>query len=262
MNVPNGTVRNEVNHTGFDPIEELPVAYVEMNADGIITLANREARALHSVEQDDIVGRQVWEFSPQSQVEFDRNAFFATINSGEEPPITRRSLYTRGEFRTYELHRSLIRNAEGLPVGIRGATIDVTEAQRANEEANRARLWLESVLESMSEAIIITDSLGFIRSVNPATEEMFGWPADELIGKVIEKAFPLLSYISDNKVQLCFNMSLQSRSRGVATMLDCDRCELQVEISTSPILDMVNGFTTGVVSVMHRVDSVPQYRPG
>jgi PAS domain S-box-containing protein len=236
-----------------DPIDELPIAYVEIDVEGVITRSNRAARMLHSAEGGEIAGMHVWDFSPEGQVETDRTAFNAMMSSREEPPIARRSLYSHGEFRTYELHRTLIRDEQGSVRGVRTATFDVTEAQIAHEEANQARMWLESVLDSMSEAIVITDALGFIRTVNPATEALFGWKAAELKGRVIEKAFPLLAYSAENDVALSFNMALQSRSRGVATLLDRARREVKVEISTSPVVDKTNGYTIGVVSVMQPV---------
>jgi PAS domain-containing protein len=57
----------------------------------------------------------------------------------------------------------------------------------AHEKAHQARQWLESVLAPVAEAVIVTDALGFVRYANPAAEAMFGWSAQELIGRVIEK---------------------------------------------------------------------------
>ena len=244
-----------------DAIEELPVAYGEVDANGLITRSNRAARALHSAEGAEIAGKYVWEFSPDGHADADREGFLATMSSGEMPPIVHRTLYSKGEFRAYDLHRTLIRNAAGQPVGLRAVTFDVTEAQIAHDAAHKARMWLESVLDSMSEAIVITDSLGFIRAVNPATEALFGWQAAELEDKVIEKAFPLLAYSAQSGVKLSFNMALQTRSRGVATLLDRNRREVKVEISTSPILDKSNGYTIGVVSVMRQVGDVSEFVP-
>lgn len=72
-------------NAGQDPIEELPVAYVEVKADGVITRSNRAARALHSADAHEIVGMHAWDFSPEGQSDFDRNAFFATMSAGVEP---------------------------------------------------------------------------------------------------------------------------------------------------------------------------------
>lgn len=240
-------------------IEELPVAYFELNVVGVVTCANRAARILHRDQQRDLVGRDIWEFVAEDEKTLGRKAFLAIMASGEEPPVIRRSLYNGvNEFRTYEMHRSLIRDAEGRPAGLRYAYIDVTEAQIAHEETHQARQWLESVLASVAEAVIVTDALGFVRTVNPAAEELLGWKAEELIGKVIEKGMPMLAYSSADQRSLTHRIALERRTKGIATVLDRARSQLRVEISTSPIVDKDNGFTTGVVNVLRRVEEAGQ----
>jgi PAS domain S-box-containing protein len=129
-------------------------------------------------------------------------------------------------------------------------SFDVTEAERANEEAFQSRLWLESVLESVSDAVIVMDALGFVRYLNPAAEFLSGWTSAELKGMVIEKGLPLLSYHSADSSELSFRIAIDRTSNGVAVLLDRNRKELKVEISTSPIVDKDKGYTIGVVSVL------------
>ncbi len=238
-------------------IEELPVAYFELNVVGVVTCANRAARILHHDHESDLVGRDIWEFVAEDEKTLGRKAFLAIMASGEEPPVIRRSLYNGvNEFRTYEMYRSLICDSEGRPAGMRYAYIDVTEAQIAHEETQKARQWLESVLASIAEAVIVTDGLGFVRTVNPAAEELLGWKAEEMIGKVIEKGMPVLAYTSSEQKSLTHRIALEKRTRGIATVLDRERRQLRVEISTSPILDKENSFTMGVVSVLRRMEEV------
>jgi PAS domain S-box-containing protein len=214
---------------------------------------------LHSSDSGELIGKLAWELMPTEEQEMSCAAFMAAMESGQDPPVARRSIYTSsGNFRMLELHRNLIRDTEGKPVGMRVVTVDVTEAHKAQEESQRARLWLESVLASLTDAIIVTDALGFIRTVNPAAEELVGWKAAELKGKVIEKALPLLSYCSDNKTQVSFTIALDKRATGVATMLGRERCEMRVEIRSSPIVDKDHGITTGVVSVLRKVEDDSQ----
>jgi PAS domain S-box-containing protein len=108
-------------------------------------------------------------------------------------------------------------------------------------------------MASLSAAVIVTDALGFIRTLNPAAEKLLGWKAEELIGKVVERALPVLSYVFDGKKQPEFTMALNEGSRGIATMLDRESRELLVEIGSSPIVNRVSGNTEGVVSVLRRV---------
>lgn len=238
----------------FDILEELPVAYIELNAEGLVMRANRAAHALYPHEHGKFIGETLWNLMPAAEKEISRAAFFGIIESGVNSPPVRRPVYTSGgEFRTFEVHRSLIHDAQGSSVGVRIVTFDVTDAQIANEETHQARQWLESVIASISEAVIVTDALGFMRTVNPAAEELLGWKAEEMIGMEIEKGLPQLSYASADQRPLTPRLALERRTKGIATVLDRSRRELRVEISTSPIVDKESGFTTGVVSVLRRV---------
>jgi PAS domain S-box-containing protein len=241
--------------SALDILEELPVAYIELNAEGLVMRANRAARALYPHENGEITGKYLWDLMTADEKEMSRAAFFKIIESGDSTPPIRRAVYTSGgEFRTFEVHRSQVRDAQGRPVGVRIVTFDVTEAQLAQEEALKARQWLESVLASISEAVIVSDALGFVRTINPAVEELLGCKAEQLIGKLIEEGLPLLSYSSVDQRQLTHRTTLEGRTRGIATMLDRARREMRVEISTSPIVDKERGFTTGVASVLRRVE--------
>ena len=237
----------------IDPLEELPVAYVELDAKGTVARANRVARSIHSSHCGELIGKSAWELMPTDEREQSCATLMAAMQTGEDPPVARRSIYTSsGAYRVLELHRNLIRDTLGNAVGMRVVTVDVTEADKALKEAERARVWLESVLASIPEAVIVTDALGLIRTANPAAEELLGWKTAELIAVPIERMFPVVNLVSNNGERLDFAMVLESRTKGVATLLNRDGRELQVEVSTSPIIDRVSGVTVGVVSLLRR----------
>jgi PAS domain S-box-containing protein len=254
MNVISEAMPVLEDHNISDALDDLPVAYVEMDAHGAITRANRLTRSLHSSHAGELIGKLAWEMMPAEEQERSRASFETAMETRQDPPVARRSIYdSSGNFRVYEIHRNLIRDGDGQPTGMRVVSVDVSEMHKAQGEAERVRLWLENALEAMADAVIVTDALGFIRTINAAAEELFGWKAAELKNKVIEKALPVLSYVSDDKSKLDFTMKLDKRASGVATMLDRERRELRVEISTSPMVDKVNGSTEGVVAVLRRV---------
>ena len=234
----------------------LPLPYIEMDANGIITRVNRATLALHPSENGGLVGNKAWDFMLAGEKEPSQAAYLSLMKSGDEPAPVYRTLYDRsGKYRIYELHRKLMRDGEGRPAGVRMVCVDVTESKKALEEEHRARLWLESVIASLSDAVIVTDALGFIRTVNPAAEELLGWKAEELIGRVIEERIPLLAFSSAEEAgnPAGYRTTLEQRCKGVATALNRDCEEIRLEIGTSPIWDKENGSTIGVVSVLRRV---------
>lgn len=238
-----------------DLFDELPLPYLEMDTMGIVTRANRATMTLHPLEHGALLGKMAWDLMATDEKEQSCAAYLSLMESGENPPVVLRSLYTRhGEFRTYEMHRNLIRDANGRPIGMRMVCVDVTRARRELEAAQKGRAWLESVMESVADAVIVTDALGFVRAANSAADSMLGWKVQELIGKVIEKVLPVLRFDSVSGTPLNFTMALEGHCKGIATILDRERRELRVEVRTSPILEKGTGYTTGVVTVLCRLE--------
>jgi PAS domain S-box-containing protein len=239
----------------FEVIEQLPVAYFEMNAMGNIVRVNQIACRQLQMERDTILGMSPWEFMASDEIEMSRGEFFEMMISDCDPEPVRRTFYTRsGLSRTYDLYRSRIFDPKGRPAGLRHAAIDITEAQIAHEQTREARVWLESVLESIGESVIVTDGLGMVRYLNPAAEHLLGWKSWELIGKAIEKGMPVLASGSGDHSVPNYSMALDKPWKGVVAVLNRERKQLTVDLSTSPILDRENSITTGVVTILRKVE--------
>ncbi len=237
----------------LETVDQMPVAYFELDAEGRIIYVNRAGCAALQRERADLLGTVVWNYVAPDEVKQGQQAYLRAMAEGDLRPIRRTLFSTHGRFRTYELLRSLIHDKDGHAIGIRCVMVDVTEAKTEHEEAHRSRLWLESVLESVAEGVIVTDALGFVRFMNRAAEELSGWTTSELCGKVIEKGLPLLAYEEIEGGPITHNLALETRCKGIATLLDRSRNSLRVELSTAPIIDKENGYTVGVVTVMRPV---------
>jgi PAS domain S-box-containing protein len=234
-----------------DPIDDLPLPYIEMDAFGVVTRANRATLALHPPERGELVGKMVWDLMAADEKDPSFAAYCSTMEAGAEPEVVRRSLYDRsGQFRTYELYRKLMRDERGAAAGMRVIFVDVTEKVKALDEAHRTRLWLESIMESVWEAVIVTDSVGFIRKANPAAEKLLRANHGELAGMLIEEGLPITECAGGNRSELQFNSWLETPSRGTATVLDRQGKEIHVDLSTSPIFDKETRSTTGVVYIL------------
>lgn len=96
------------------------------------------------------------------------------------------------EGKWYECRNQAIRwtNRQIVHMGI-GTDItwrkQVEDALRSNEEN------LRITLDSIGDAVIATDSYGRIMRMNPAAEELTGWPAEQAIGQEIAKVFEVTS---------------------------------------------------------------------
>jgi PAS domain S-box-containing protein len=232
-------------------LHDLPVAYAEVDAQGVLRAVSPMACQMHHMSEEEIIGHSIWEFVPPDEVERDRNDFFHAMESGEDPPIIRRSLYTAsGEYRTHEVHRRMMRDGDGNPVGLSCVTFDVSEMEVASQESKRARLWLESALAAIPQAVILTDALGFVRYINDAAEALLSWPSRQMLGLQIEKGMPILRAISKSEKPLSFRMTLHEPWNGDVELMTRERQTVSVWLSASPILEKESGSTIGVVIVL------------
>ena len=84
---------------------------------------------------------------------------------------------TRGE---------VITDGEGNPVRLIGACEDVTDAVRAEETRTR----LAAIVMASDDAIVAHSPEGVITSWNPGAERLYGYTAEEAVGRLIEMLLP------------------------------------------------------------------------
>jgi PAS domain S-box-containing protein len=253
-------VRKPMLHPACKPtlnIDHLPLPYMEMDATGIITRANRGALDMRHPGQGDLIGSSGWDMLAIDEKDLSSAAFLALMATGGEPPVIRRSIFDRsGRYRTYEVYRSMIRTPGGRPAGMRMIFMDVTESKLALEEAQLAYQWLDNAMHSATDAVILTDALGVIRSVNPAAERLSGWSATELTGMAIDEVLPVQARPGGGKAALSLQVMLELPCTGKAVVMTRQWKQIKVEISTSPILDKNNGSVSGVTAILHRAESL------
>jgi PAS domain S-box-containing protein len=236
-----------------EAIEELSLPYLELDRHGIVVSANRAARALHHPGHGALIGKMSFSMIASNEEEPTTAEFASLMESGDDPPVILRAIYDRtGRYRTYQLHRSILRDPEGRPAGMRIIGVDVSEAQHLLEEIRRRNLWLESVLDSIHEAVIATDAIGIITGLNTAAEMLLGWKAADLVGKTIEEGIQIRGFESSDNSFVTFVMGLNQRHNGLATLVDRQGREVPVRVWSSPVIDKSTGFIAGVVFMTYK----------
>lgn len=236
-------------------IDHLPLPYLELNKSGVIVRVNSAALDLYPGEQSkaNLLGKNIWELMASADTDVSFDSYCATMATGQKPSPVRRAIFdhTR-QFRTYELHRSLIYDADGSPNGMRILSVDVTEDARNLAEISRSLGWLQSALAALPEAILLTDSVGFVLYLNPAAELLLGWRANEITGRLIEQALPLDSTDPEEKTPPPFTSALEAPNKISLSILDARGHSLRVEIFSSPVTDVQTGHITGVISILRK----------
>lgn len=75
-------------------------------------------------------------------------------------------------------------------LGYVGSSVDRTEFKRAEDAMRDSLTRLSAVVDTAVDAIITIDERGRIESVNPATERLFGYARDEMVGHNVKLLMP------------------------------------------------------------------------
>jgi PAS domain S-box-containing protein len=80
--------------------------------------------------------------------------------------------------------------ATGVPDGWVAVVLDVTEQKRAVEQLRRAEEQVRSVVNTVLDGIITIDEGGTVETFNPAAEKLFGYKAEEVVGRNVKLLMP------------------------------------------------------------------------
>ena len=129
------------------------------------------------------------------------------------------------------------------------STLDALE--KLNEKVSYESSQRKSILETMGEGVVVTNSEKKIVYVNPTFISLFGYESKEIIDKEFDKIFPAYNlqekqlpedFLEDEKSKI-------AKGSQVKVILQGKKVKRAVIINTSPIL--VSGNKRGVVRVFH-----------
>jgi len=82
-----------------------------------------------------------------------------------------------------ELSASVVRDSSGKPINFVAITKDITQRKQAEEQAKRLQEYLQLQIDRMPIGLIVWTSEFRVKAWNPAAENIFGFTAEEAMGK-------------------------------------------------------------------------------
>ena len=188
-------------------LEIVPDAIIAVDSSGAILQVNPQAEGLFGYSANELVGQKIEVLVPQRHREAHHEH---RHNFGQQPRIRRMGagldLYARrrnGSEFPVEIALSPVETEQGTVV--LSAVRDITDRKQVEEALRKAheelslrtnrQLWetrsrLASIIDSSEDAIIGKDLSGIITSWNQGAEHIYGYTAEEILGKSITVIAP------------------------------------------------------------------------
>lgn len=171
-------------------------AIIWIDNDQVIRSWNKGAEQIFGYKADEIIGKSFELLVPE---ELRRARELEKIASNVKRHGSIRSYQTEriakdGRRIIVDLTSTAIRDRNGRMIGRVAFIRDITKSRQLEREVHETRDFLESVLNSTSEVVTVTDLDGKIKYINPAAERAIGYKLQEIVN------CDLSSYYEDGSV--------------------------------------------------------------
>jgi two-component system sensor kinase FixL len=165
-------------------------AIVGKDLDGIVISWNEAAERLFGYAAADIVGQPITRLMPTERLH-EEAAIMEKMRRGE--PLTHfetERITKSGRLVPVSLTISPIRTPDGELIGVSKIIRDLTDSQKIARELQHREALLQSILDTVPDALVVIDQHGIVQSFSPAAQRMFGYGAIEIVGQSVNRLMP------------------------------------------------------------------------
>jgi len=163
---------------------ETPVLLHSIDRNGTLVEVNDYWLKTLGYERGEVIGRKVTDFFTEASRKYAREVVHpAFFRDGIAKDISYQFVRKSGEVLDVLLSATAERDAAGTVVRSLAVIEDVTERKRAETALRESEERFKAITMTASDAILLMDDRGKIIHWNPAAGRMFGYSAEEALGK-------------------------------------------------------------------------------
>src|SRR3990170_5233785 len=227
-------------------VQASPVGIAILSPEGIVEMWNPAAERMFGWSADEVLGRPLPTI-PEGKEEEHRALREKVLEGGASSGVELRRRAKDGSLLDISLSTAPLRDVDGNISGIVGMMADITERKRAQEALRERERWLSTVMSSIGDAVIATDTEGRVTFLNPAAQSLTGWSQKEAVGRPLGAVFRVVSEDTGRHLDDLVTKVMQERVVvGLANhsaLIAKDGSRLSIEDSGAPIRDQGGNIT-------------------
>jgi PAS domain S-box-containing protein len=146
-----------------DLFETAPIGYLEIDLKGIVRRVNRRECELRKLAQREMIGQYCWDLIPPAERQRYRDQIERRL-TGQTALLPYQHQYLRpdGGQVTVEIHEHKLENQHRIIVGLRLASVDVTERKKSEDQAYETAAELRALFQAFPDLFLRLDREGNI----------------------------------------------------------------------------------------------------
>ncbi|HJT41947.1 MAG TPA: PAS domain S-box protein [Rhizomicrobium sp.] len=165
-------------------------AIIGTTMEGFITDWNRSAEVIFGYSAEDIIGKSITLLLPPG-LENEEQEILSRVRKGEKADhFETRRRCKDGSVIDVSVTVSPVWDDDGTLIGASMVARDITAARAAQASLREREAHLQSVLDTVPDAMVVIDTRGIMQSFSATAERLFGYRASEAIGQNVSILMP------------------------------------------------------------------------
>ena len=167
-------------------------AILTIETDGRVESMNPAAERLFGYTADEVIGQNVKMLMPEPYRHEHDGYLHNYLTTGQKKIIGlgREVVGLRKDGSTFPMHLAVSELQLGDRRMFTGIARDITDLRRAISQLEDSEARTRAILDAAVDAILTIETDGTVESMNPAAERLFGYTADEVIGRNVKILMP------------------------------------------------------------------------
>ncbi len=171
-------------------VDASPFAIISTDLHGRIISFNKTAEQMYGYREEEVLGKHARLLQPgNSKQELNREIYQAILKKdGWDGELL--NVRKSGEVFPVYLRTRRIVDERGVTLGLLSFAQDISERKKLEHEVKLSTEFLRGIVEGSADAIVTTSLSGEIMFWNRGAEELYGYPAKEVMGKSVLELYP------------------------------------------------------------------------